>query len=147
MRKIKTIKNIKSVRFLIIGIIIGAGIMYILPLEKQSADNSLLTDPIQYNCELSGGVFESGACVCPIEEELGQTQEMMYDESSGFCQTTHGGSGGDAFRAENGLPWGSWQYYNDIINYWCNESGGSKSTPMCNCPAEKTYNKSNGRCE
>ena len=95
-----------------------------------------LSGPIKYNCELSGGTFEQNSCICPIEEQLGQTQEMMYGESTGFCQTTFGGAGGDAFYAGSGLPWGRYEHYHDIINYWCEESGGSKSGATCICPEE-----------
>ncbi|MFH1252755.1 MAG: hypothetical protein V1664_00255 [Candidatus Uhrbacteria bacterium] len=115
----------------------------ILSNENQSE----LLGPISYNCKLSGGEFVDSVCVCPIEEQLGQTQEMMYDKNSGFCQTTHGGSGGDAFAAGSGLPWGHYGYYNDIVDYWCDESGGSKSGAACLCTSGENYNKTTGRCE
>ncbi len=49
----------------------------------------------QYNCVQSGGLFKDDKCECPLEEGLGQTQEMMYDKSTGYCQTTAGGPGGE----------------------------------------------------
>lgn len=49
----------------------------------------------QYNCNQSGGLLKDDKCECPLEEGLGQTQEMMYDKSTGYCQTTAGGPGGE----------------------------------------------------
>src|SRR3989338_367085 len=46
---------------------------------------------LKYNCELSGGSFSDNNCECPIEEEVGQTQALMYDKSTGYCQATEGG--------------------------------------------------------
>lgn len=50
---------------------------------------------VQYNCEQSGGSFKNDKCECPIEEQLGQTSESMYDKNRGYCQTTAGGDGGE----------------------------------------------------
>ena len=138
----------KSTLFVLVGFIAGAAAVTLFGFQAQEEElaDVLVPGPIQYNCELSGGTFESGACTCPIEEEIGQTQEMMYDTSKGFCQTTFGGPGGDAFWASMGLPWAHYEYYHDIINYWCEESGGWKSGAACICESGE-YNKTTGRCE
>jgi len=138
----------KNFLLILLGIIVGSAAVFVFWFYSPKTESvAQLTGPIQYNCELSGGTFENGVCVCPIEEQLGQTQEMMYDEKSGFCQTTFGGAGGNAFAAGQGLPWGRNSYYNDVINYWCDESGGSKSGAACICPTEKTYDKKTGKCQ
>lgn len=100
---------------------------------------------VKYNCELSDGRFESGACVCPIEGR--QTQEMMYDESTGFCQSSEGGPGGDAFAAWAGLPYGNYDYWNGILVSLCENSEGSRSGAACICPDGKTFSKETGTCE
>lgn len=56
---------------------------------------------VQYNCTQSGGLFKDGECECPLEEGLGQTQEIMYDKSTGHCQTTAGGPGGELANTAN----------------------------------------------
>lgn len=56
---------------------------------------------VQYNCAQSGGLFKDDKCECPLEEGLGQTQEMMYDKSTGYCQTTAGGPGGELANTAN----------------------------------------------
>lgn len=99
---------------------------------------------VRYNCELSGGIVENGSCVCPLE--LNQTQEMMYDASKGFCQTTFGGPGGDAFRASVGLPRGHYGFWNDIVFGLCEESGGSVSGAACICREGDLYDPARGRC-
>lgn len=109
-------------------------------------NNSISLGPIQFTCELSGGSFSDGNCVCPLEEGIGQTQDMMYDENTGFCQSTIGGPAGDAFAASIGLPYGDYAYYNEIIQYNCEESGG-EFLNACSCAEESTYNQSTGRCE
>ncbi len=53
---------------------------------------------VAYNCTESGGVFSDDACRCGIDEALGQTQENMYDKTTGYCQTTIGGAAGRAGR-------------------------------------------------
>lgn len=123
---------------LVVGILMGAAFVWALP-------KTTLSGPVEYNCELSGGTFEGDACVCPIEIE--QTQDMMYDEMTGFCQTTFGGPGGDAFAVSAGLPHGHYAFWNDIIVNLCEESGGSMSGAACICPEGDTYNKATGRCE
>ena len=132
--------------YFLMGIIFGAAIMFAYWTVPQS-EVTELSGPTEYTCELSGGSIENGSCVCPIEPELGQTQDMMYDESTGFCQTTFGGAGGDAFAAGSGLPWGHYAYWNTIITTLCEESGGSKSGAACICPDDTTYSKTTGQCE
>ena len=70
---------------------------------------------IKHNCELSGGSFANGKCTCDVEENLGQTQEMMYDKNTGYCQSTHGGPAGDAFNASIGLPYGEYSYWPQVV--------------------------------
>lgn len=104
-------------------------------------------DLVKYNCELSGGSFVNGNCTCPIEEEIGQTQEMMYDKNTGYCQTTIGGPGGNAFTALSGLPWGNYSFWAEIVGNNCTETGGSWLNARCTCPDEKKYNQSTGYCK
>ncbi len=52
---------------------------------------------LKTNCELSLGTFENGTCLCQLEND--QTQEEMYDELTGYCQSTMGGPAGPAFEA------------------------------------------------
>lgn len=52
---------------------------------------------LKANCELSLGTFENGTCICQLEND--QTQEEMYDELTGYCQSTMGGPAGPAFEA------------------------------------------------
>ncbi len=103
---------------------------------------------IKRNCEFSDGSFSNGSCKCPIEESLGQTQELMYDKNTGYCQTTHGGPGGDAFAASVGLPWGDFSFWIKIVGNNCTETGGLwGSTARCTCPDKMTYDKSTGYCK
>jgi hypothetical protein len=102
---------------------------------------------IKYNCELSGGSFNDGSCECPIEKNSGQTQDMMYDKNTGYCQTTSGGPGGDAFAASVGFPWGNYSFWTEIVGNNCTESGGSWLNARCICPDGKNYNQSTGSCE
>lgn len=46
-------------------------------------------------CEKSGGTYKYLRCNCPFEPQLGQTSDSMYDPVTGYCQTTHGGPGGE----------------------------------------------------
>lgn len=112
----------------------------------KSATTNEFTGVAKYNCEKSGGSFSNNSCVCPIEEELGQTQEMMYDKNTGYCQTTYGGQGGDAFAASVGLPYADYSFYNDIVQNNCKETGG-EFLYVCNCPNGETYDKSTGYCK
>jgi len=102
---------------------------------------------VKYNCEKSGGSFSNNSCICPIEEELGQTQEMMYDKNTGYCQTTFGGPGGDAFAASIGLPYGDYGFFMDIIVNSCAKSGGEMSGAACICPKNMAYDKTTGYCK
>ncbi len=115
--------------------------------EGGPQSSTLPLGPIRYNCELSGGSFENDRCTCLIEEELGQTQELMYDKETGFCQSTHGGPAGDAFNASIGLPHGGYGYWTQIVMDLCTNSGGNIFGAACICPADKTYSKTNGKCE
>ncbi len=114
----------------------------ILSNEKRSE----LLGPISYNCKLSSGEFVDSVCVCPIEEHLGQTQEMVYDESTGFCQTTAGGPGGGAFAATVGLPGGAFVFWTTIIGNLCEQSGGEWLNARCTCSTGLNYDESNGLC-
>ena len=84
----------KIVLSVIITAIVAGGVVYFW----QKQNSPVLPMPenkiIKYNCEQSGGRFTNNKCFCPLEEQLGQTSEMMYDKETGYCQTTHGGPGG-----------------------------------------------------
>lgn len=99
---------------------------------------------VQYNCELSGGVFDKGECACPLESF--QTHDEMYDETTGFCQSSMGGPAGDAFYASVGLPHGEYFHWNGIITSLCEESGGTVSGAACKCPKGTTYDQTSGIC-
>lgn len=122
-----------------------------LPVSTQKQDEnetvvSSTEGAVSYNCELSGGSFKNGFCECPIEEQLGQTQDMMYDKNTGFCQTTEGRPGGDAFEASIGLPYGDYEFYEGIVKYNCEETGGDFFY-VCKCPSGKSYDKTTGYCK
>ncbi|MBT4856866.1 hypothetical protein HON52_01630 [Candidatus Uhrbacteria bacterium] len=130
----------KSIVF-IIGIFVGAVSVFLL-FQYIQVNTPFIVGPIQFTCEYSGGVFKGDVCVCPIEEQLGQTQEMMYDESTGYCQTTYGGPGGDASNVLLGF-----EYFFSIVEYNCNESGGISHTySRCQCPDGSEYDKDTGYC-
>lgn len=135
----------RSFLFVLMGAVAGAILVwYLKPQSIEEPSTTSLTCPIEYNCKLSGGEFKDGACVCPIESF--QTQEEMYDPSSGFCQTVFGGPGGDAFFAVSGLPHGELSFWNDIIVNLCEQSGGSMSGAACICPTGKAHSKTMGQC-
>jgi hypothetical protein len=144
----------KTIVFIIVAVIIIGGGFWWWQTSSNMPENSNQTpvsanqweELLEYNCELSGGSFSDHSCKCPIEEEIGQTQEMMYDKSTGYCQTTHGGPGGDAFAASVGLPYGDYAFYNNIVQNNCKETGG-KFLYVCNCPNGKSYDKSTGYCK
>lgn len=115
--------------------------------QEQKINEPEVTGVVKYNCEKSGGSFTNKNCVCPIEAELGQTQEMMYDKNTGYCQTTAGGPGGDAFAASIGLPYGAYGYFMNIIVNSCEKSGGGMSGAACICSKNTTYDKSTGYCK
>ena len=126
-----------------IGIVLGAVIVYLWHVQQTPTIELVATGPVQYNCELSDGTFENNACICPIEEGLGQTQETMYDDTTGYCQTTFGGPGGEAGEV---LPNG-FEYFYNIITYNCEQSGGRVFTyGRCSCPDGTDYDTSNGYC-
>lgn len=108
------------------------------------SEESEWTELVQYNCELSDGTFDNNVCTCPLEGE--QTQEDMYDESTGYCQSSMGGPAGDAFSASIGLPWGPYAFFMGIIVNSCEESGGSMSGAACICSEGTTYDKTTGTC-
>jgi hypothetical protein len=150
----------KIILVAIAAMLIGGGIVYFLQAGNRTESTtsssqkqtelqtavSLMTGAARYNCELSGGSFTDGVCECPLEEGLAQTQEMMYDKGSGFCQTTHGGHGGDAFAASVGFPYGDYAYFIDIVQHNCKETGG-EFLYFCICADNKSYDKSTGYCK
>lgn len=130
----------------LLGAIIGIVVMLVIPkLGLSGKTNTGLVGPIKYNCELSDGTFKNGKCTCHIESF--QTQEEMYDKDTGFCQTTFGGPGGNAFAASIGLPYGEYQYWNSIMSGLCDRSGGNMSGAACICSPGKDYDKTTGQCK
>lgn len=93
----------------IIAIIAGSSIYLLQP--KQTLYAPLVTKNeeyisawraiVKYNCEQSGGTFAGDRCKCPFEAQLGQTSDSMYDRTTGQCQTTLGGPGGELGRDIN----------------------------------------------
>ncbi len=82
------------------NIIVTSIISVLLLTGCSSQTTDTLTSDLEltkYNCELSLGTFENGTCTCPLEND--QTQEEMYDETTGFCQSTMGGPAGAALEA------------------------------------------------
>lgn len=146
----------KSIIGFAVGTVVGGGIVAVVgllaaasniepvPVEPEPRAVASAGGAVRYNCELSDGVFEDGACVCPLEN--GQTQEMMYDEETGFCQTTYGGPGGAAFAASIGLPRGHYAFWNGIVFGLCAQSGGWVSGASCQCPDGTAYNPDQGLC-
>ena len=143
----------KPIGIFFLGVIVGGLVVAFVPVPLLMEEipvgeqgNPMATNgSTYYNCELSGGEFENGSCTCPLEGE--QTQAEMYDEQTGFCQSSMGGPNGDAFQASVGLPYGDYGYYQTIIVGLCESSGGSLSGAACMCPSGKTYNKSTGQCK
>ena len=132
----------KNILFVIVGLIIGSVIVF---FAMPPIQNSTLDEPVKYNCELSTGEFVNGECECHLEGE--QTQELMYDSATGFCQTTYGGPGGDAFQASIGLPHGYYSFWTSIVLGLCTDSGGTISGVACICPSPLEYSQDTGRCE
>jgi len=114
--------------------------------QNVAADTNEFAGVVKYNCEKSGGSFSNNSCVCPISEDLGQTQEMMYDKSTGYCQSDIGGPAGDAFAASIGLPYGDYAFYQEIVMNNCTETGGD-FLYACSCPDGKSYDESTGYCK
>lgn len=132
----------KNLIFVLTGLIVGGGIVF---FAMPPIQNSLLSGPVKYNCELSDGDFIDGECQCQLEN--GQTQEEMYDSSTGFCQSSVGGPAGEAFNRSIGLPGGYYSFWNNIVFGACTQSGGYISGAACICPTALEYNKDNGKCE
>lgn len=128
--------------------LIGGGSVYFWTSNEaiQEPVTNEFAGVVKYNCEKSGGSFNGNSCVCPISEEIGQTQELMYDESTGYCQSDIGGPASDAFPASVGLPYGDYAFYNDIVINNCEETGGD-FLYSCDCPDGKTYDESTGYCK
>lgn len=133
----------KTIIISLIVLIIALG-AYTFNLSKNT---KLAFGAAQYNCELSDGIFTGQRCQCPIEEELGQTQKSMYDQETGFCQTTFGGPGGDAFMASVGLPFGDYQFLMDALVQECTNSGGTMSGASCQCPEGTGYDQETLNCK
>lgn len=114
-------------------------------LMEAEIKSSIPLGAIKYNCELSLGTFKDGRCECILE--MAQTQEEMYDEQTGYCQSTQGGPAGDAFNASIGLPFADYSFWSGIVLGLCEESGGSISGVSCICPSGKTYDETSGMCK
>lgn len=101
-------QNFKTAFIALVAAFVGAGITYALQVKEAPMASELpekFAGVVKYNCEKSAGVFENNTCICPVGgEDSGLTQEMMYDKSTGYCQTEVGGPAGDAFNASVGLP-------------------------------------------
>lgn len=146
----------------VVAALIGGGSVYFWPSNEAIQEQELqqpepettiespvkneFAGAVKYNCEKSGGSFNGNSCVCPISEEIGQTQESMYDESTGYCQSDIGGPASDAFPASVGLPYGDYAFYNNIVINNCEETGGD-FLYSCDCPDGKTYDESTGYCK
>lgn len=114
------------------------------PIEIKT-ESPIPLGAIKYNCELSAGTFKDSRCECELEAE--QTQEEMYDEQTGFCQSSHGGPAGNAFFTSSGLPSGYYSFWTGIILDLCLKSGGNISGVACICPSGKTYDQTTGVCK
>jgi hypothetical protein len=147
-----------TIKFVFVAVIAaligGTGTFFVLGMDKNQVENTILmaneskfVGAGEYNCKKSGGTFNDENCTCPIAEEIGQTQETIYDKKTGYCQTDVGGPGGDAFAASVGLPYGNYQFIMNIIVNTCEKSGGSMSGAACICPEKKNYDKSSGLCK
>ncbi len=143
----------KSVALFVAGLIVGGIVVSIVTVSRVEvvptvaqpvAVVSEIAGAVRYNCELSGGVVENGACVCSIEEF--QTQDQVYDKTTGFCQSTIGGPAGDAFAASIGLPRGAYAFWNNIVIGLCEKSGGYVSGASCQCSTGTSYDKVTGTC-
>ena len=141
--------KILAVTFL--AVLLGSGGIYLWQMNTLpeslivSAQEEKQTGPIQHNCELSGGSFSNGNCTCQLEGE--QTQAQMYNQSTGYWQSTMGGPAGDAFPASVGLPWGEYSFWTDVVGHNCAATGGEWLNAQCTCSGELTYNTSNGFCQ
>lgn len=50
----------KKLLLVILGIVVGVGASFFWISQREANSGSSITGPIQYTCELSGGVFENG---------------------------------------------------------------------------------------
>ncbi len=80
---------------IVAALIISIGFYFSSFKRINDPSNDAWREVVQYNCEQSGGTFKNDICSCPFEAQLGQTAEMMYDKTTGHCQTTAGGPGGE----------------------------------------------------
>ena len=96
-----------------------------------------LIGPVEYNCELSGGVMVDNECECSV----------AYDESTGFCQSEIGGPAGDAWPASTGLPYGNFEFWTQLVGYHCQETGGDWLNARCTCPEDTVYDQETGFCQ
>lgn len=127
---------------IITAILVGGGMFW---MTKSSPANNQI---VKYNCEQSGGAFNNDKCDCPFEEQLGQTSDSMYDESTGYCQTTHGGPGG-VLQEEMASILGLKIIKNTIVSYNCEQSGGTFDNDACSCTEEDAdleYDSTTGYC-
>lgn len=168
-------QTIKMVIIAIVAALIGSGGVYMWQINKSPDSPSVSTQEqpenitisstegaVKYNCELSGGSFSNNNCTCLEEESFREinkyncentgtclneqeVKDLVYDKNTGFCQTMQGGPAGDAFYSSIGLPYGDYDYYQEIVINNCNNSGGQHLT-TCNCPAGKSYDKKTGYC-
>ncbi|MBT5808222.1 hypothetical protein HOI18_03005 [Candidatus Uhrbacteria bacterium] len=127
---------------LLVGASITLGVLYTsMPKEVLVASGAET-----YNCELSGGSIKNGECLCPAEER-GVIRARAYNPTNGFCQLETGASGGDAGLAENGLPFGEFEFWNDVMGTLCRENEGTISGPHCICEDSHELNELTGVCE
>jgi hypothetical protein len=138
-------KNSYILLSFLLGILV-AGVPWLLTSYPHVPKSSASVSAISYNCELSGGEFTNGQCLCPTEDTPTQTEQSMYDPATGFCQSTMGGAASDAFNASLGLPYGTYDYYFSIVEYHCAESGGNFLNARCDC-GNQTYNDTTGQCQ
>ncbi|OGH90452.1 MAG: hypothetical protein A2507_00375 [Candidatus Magasanikbacteria bacterium RIFOXYD12_FULL_33_17] len=94
----------KIILTIIITAILSGSLVYLLqqkqspslpPTSQEETSSDEWSKIVKYNCEQSGGEFTNNKCECPFEDQLEQTSESMYDKSTGQCQTTIGGPGGE----------------------------------------------------
>lgn len=143
-------QTIKMVFIAIVAVLLGGISVYVwqnsvLQGVDESNNLSVLEEgAAKYNCELSDGSFKDGKCECLLE--VGQTQESMYDKTTGFCQSSIGSPAGDAFAASAGLPFGDYSFYNDVVQNNCTETGG-EFLFFCTCAEGALYDKKTGYCK
>jgi len=134
----------------IIASLITGVLVYLYQVNKvptKTAETNEFAGVVKYNCEKSGGYFSVNTCVCPIDDESWQTQEMMYDRNTGYCQSIQGGPAGDAFFASIGLPYGEYAFLMEWLVNKCLSSGGEMSGAACICSDGMNYDKLTGYCK